>query len=107
MKLILLHLSIDGDLSLNKVTGIYKLQVSGRKVNAKYILQNTIVEKNPKPKPKEETIGALVQNSSILWCHYSFVNQENSKMTPLNFTPEKSGNNPADSYPVRPTNKEV
>lgn len=42
MKIILLRISIDGELSLIKNTGIYKLQVSGGKVNAKYILQNTI-----------------------------------------------------------------
>lgn len=89
MKIILLHTSIDGELSLIKNTGIYKPQVSGRKVNAKYILQNTIGGKKTR---KEETIGALVQNSSILQCHYAFVNRENSKMTPLNFTPEKGGN---------------
>lgn len=54
MKLILLHLSIDGDLSLNKITGIYKLQASGRKVNAKYILQNTILgKKTPNQKRKQ------------------------------------------------------
>lgn len=54
MKIILLHISIDGELKLIKNTGIHKLQVSGGKVSAKYILQNTIGgKKNEKRKQLE------------------------------------------------------
>jgi len=78
VKIILLRISIDRELSLIKNTGIYKLQVSSRKVNAKCILQNTVGKKM-----KRGNNWAPVQNSSILWCYYSFVNWENSNMTPL------------------------
>lgn len=61
-KIILPHISTDGELSLIKNTRIYKLEVSDRKDNAKYIpLQNTIGNKL-----KEETNGTLVQNRSTL-----------------------------------------